>query len=288
MLPSRLLQLAFACALALAPELACAQTTGSAPAQTTGATPPQTISLDSFTPDVTPEQFAKLMSRTNRIGAGMLVEPTYPGGNGLRSLPFPDIDVTYKKRFFINMEDGAGVYLYNDDKLSFATSAFFRLGRDQTNSPKILGLGNIAEAPQGRFISEYDLGWLDLKGTFVHDFSGSYGSTFEAKIGTALPITNRFVVLPAITTVIGDHSYMQTWYGVSESQSLTTGKPVFNARAGVESVGTTVDALYRFAPNLALVGRGGVSYLVSNVAHSPVIERRFQPTFGFGLSYLFE
>ena len=199
------------------------------------------------------------MSTTNRIGGGILVEPTYPGGNGLRSLPLPDVDWTYNNRYFANMEDGAGIYLYNDGTLSFGTSAFLRLGRDQTNSPKILGLGNIAEAPQARFATEYDLGWIDLKGAFAHDFSGSYGNTFQAKIGTALPVTNQFLVLPAVTTSLGDHNYMQSWYGVSEFQSLATGKPVFNAHSGIESVGTTVDALYRFAPNLALVGRGGLN-----------------------------
>jgi MipA family protein len=288
MIPSRLLQFALITALAVAPVVVRAQTTSVAPAQTTGIAPGQTISLDTPTPDLTAEQFAKLMSTTNRIGVGVLTEPSYPGGNGMRSLVLPDFDITYKDRFFANMQDGAGVYLYNDGTLSFGTSAFLRLGRDQTNSPKILGLGNISEAPQGRFTSEYDVGWLDLKGAFVHDFSGSYGTTFEAKVGTALPLTNRFVVVPAISTVIADHSYMQAWYGVSESQSLTTGKPVFNARAGVETVGPTLDALYRFAPNLALVGRGGLSYLVSNVSHSPVVERRMQPSLGLGLSYLFQ
>ena len=96
-----------------------------------------------------------------------------------------------------------------------------------------------------------------FEGAFAHDFSGSYGNTFQAKIGTALPVTNQFLVLPAVTTSLGDHNYMQSWYGVSEFQSLATGKPVFNAHSGIELVGTTVDALYRFAPNLALVGRGG-------------------------------
>ena len=81
---------------------------------------------------------------------------------------------------------------------------------------------------------------------------------------------------------------MQAWYGVSEFQSLATGKPFFIAHSGVESVGTTIDALYRFAPNLALVGRGAVNYLVANVARSPVIERRVQTTLGLGISYLFQ
>jgi outer membrane protein len=272
MLPSAWLRFLLACALSLAPVFAHAQS----------------VTLDTPGSTLTPEQFARLMSTTNRIGGGILVEPTYPGGSGLRSLPLPDVDWTYNNRYFVNMEDGAGIYLYNDGTLSFGTSAFLRLGRDQTNSPKILGLGNIAEAPQARFATEYDLGWIDLKGAFAHDFSGSYGNTFQAKIGTALPVTNQFLVLPAVTTSLGDHNYMQSWYGVSEFQSLATGKPVFNAHSGIESVGTTVDALYRFAPNLALVGRGGLNYLVSNVARSPVIERRVQTTIGLGLSYLFK
>ncbi len=212
MLPSAWLRFLLACALSLAPVFAHAQN----------------VTLDTAASTLTPEQFARLMSTTNRIGAGILVEPTYPGGNGLRSLPLPDVDWTYNNRYFANMEDGAGIYLYNDGTLSFGTSAFLRLGRDQTNSPKILGLGNIAEAPQARFATEYDLGWIDLKGAFAHDFSGSYGNTFQAKIGTALPVTNQFLVLPAVTTSLGDHNYMQSWYGVSEFQSLATGKPVFN------------------------------------------------------------
>ena len=135
MLASRWLRCAFACVLWSAPSLAFAQD----------------VTLDTPNSALTPEQFGRLMSTTNRLGAGLLVEPTYPGGSGYRSLPLPDIDYTYNNRFFVNMEDGAGTYLYNDGALSFSTSAFVRLGRDQTNSPKILGLGNIAEAPQGRF-----------------------------------------------------------------------------------------------------------------------------------------
>ena len=269
---SRCLRFVFALALMGAPSFAFAQD----------------VTLDTPNSALTPAQFGRLMSTNNRIGAGVLVEPPYPGGSGYRSLLLPDIDYTYNNRFFVNMEDGAGAYLYNDGVLSFSTTGFVRLGRDQTNSPKILGLGNIAEAPQGRFASEYDLGWLDMKGSFAHDFSGSYGNTFQAKLGTALPLTNQFVVLPAVTTNLGDHNYMQTWYGVSEFQSLATGKPFFMAHAGIESVGTTVDALYRFAPNLALVGRGTVNYLVANVARSPVIERRVQTTLGLGISYLFK
>src|SRR5260370_42588496 len=166
----------------------------------------QAVSADRFAQDVTPEQFAKLMGTTNRIGGGIVLEPTYPGGNGMRSLPFPDIDVTYKDRFFLNIEDGAGVYLYNDGKLSLGPSASFRLGRDQTNSPKLLGLGNIAEAPQGRFQTEYDLGWLDLKGSFAHDFSGRYGPTFEAHVGTPLPVSHRLRVLPRVAATLVLHS----------------------------------------------------------------------------------
>lgn len=272
MLASRWLRFAFACVLVSAPSLVFAQN----------------VTLDTPNSALTPEQFGKLMSTTNRLGAGLLVDPPYPGGSGYRSLLLPDIDYTYNNRFFVNMEDGAGAYLYNDGTLSFSTTGFVRLGRDQTNSPKILGLGNIAEAPQGRFASEYDLGWMDVKGSFAHDFSGSYGNTFQAKLGTALPLTNQFVVLPAVTTSLGDHNYMQAWYGVSEFQSLATGKPFFVAHSGIESVGTTIDALYRFAPNLALVGRGAVNYLVANVARSPVIERRVQTTLGLGISYLFK
>ena len=190
MLASRWLRCAFACVLSLAPVFAHAQS----------------VTLDTPNSTLTPEQFARLMSTTNRIGGGLLVEPTYPGGNGIRLLALPDVDWTYNNRYFANMEDGAGTYLYNDGTLSFGTSGFLRLGRDQTNSPKILGLGNIAEAPQARFATEYDLGWIDLKGAFAHDFSGSYGNTFQAKIGTALPVTNQFWCFPpsppasAITT----------------------------------------------------------------------------------------
>jgi MipA family protein len=243
---------------------------------------------ETFTSDVTPEQFAKLMSTTNRIGPGALIEPTYPGGNGLRTLALPDIDWSYNNRLFVNMEDGAGVYLYNDGRLSMGPSTFIRLGRDQTNNPNLLGLGDISATPQARFLTEYDLGWLDIKGAVAHDFSGSYGTTFGAKVGTVLPITNQLLVLPGLTTSLGDHRYMQAWYGVSESQSLLTGKPVYRARSGVESVGTQMDTLFRFAPNLALVARGAVSYIVSNVARSPVVERRFQPMLGLGISYLFK
>ena len=93
-----------------------------------------------------------------------------------------------------------------------------------------------------------------MKGSFAHDFSGSYGNTFQGKLGTALPLTNQFVVLPAVTTSLGDHNYMQAWYGVSEFQSLATGKPFFVAHSGVEWVGTTSTRFIVLLPTSRLWG----------------------------------
>ena len=107
MLASRWLRFAFACAFMPAPLHAFAQD----------------ITLDTPNSALTPEQFGHLLSTTNRIGAGVLVEPTYPGGSGYRSLLLPDIDYTYNNRFFVNMEDGAGAYLYNDGSFPFPPPA---------------------------------------------------------------------------------------------------------------------------------------------------------------------
>ena len=52
----------------------------------------QSVTLDTPPPRSRRNNSARLMSTTNRIGGGILVEPTYPGGNGLRSLPLPDVD----------------------------------------------------------------------------------------------------------------------------------------------------------------------------------------------------
>ena len=82
MLASRWLRFAFACVLVSAPSLAFAQN----------------VTLDTPNSALTPEQFGTLMSTTNRLGAGLLVEPPYPGGSGYRSLLLPDIDYTYKDR----------------------------------------------------------------------------------------------------------------------------------------------------------------------------------------------
>jgi outer membrane scaffolding protein for murein synthesis (MipA/OmpV family) len=224
---------------------------------------------------------------TGRVGLGGQFEPAYPGARTEHLRPFPDIDLTYKKLFFLTATDGLGIYAVNTDLIDFGPSIYFQRGRSEGDSPRLRGMGTIPWAPQARFNGEVNVGPVNFSAFVGKDIGPQQGAIAGAEMSTALPLADRLFALPSVSANFGDGRYMQLWYGVSAAQTAATGLRTYRLGAGLESLGGELKIAYLVTQNWVAFTRFKIDYLAEAVAKSPITQRRGQPTVGAGVSYRF-
>lgn len=236
--------------------------------------------------NITPEMLE--LANMNRIGGGVMFEPSYPGSSSFRVRPLPDIDVTFEKRYFANTTDGAGVYIYNDNGFSVGPSIFVRQGRGTDRDEKLRGLAAIPWTPQARFAAQYDTGLVSLGAAVIHDFGGTDGTELELRFQTVIPLSDKLFILPGLTVTLADKHFMRGWFGVSRAESVTSGYMPYRPAGGFESLTGSLNIAYRFDTNWVTYIKTDFKYLGSGPGNSPFVTSRFQPTIGVGISYLFK
>jgi len=221
--------------------------------------------------------------RGNRHG------PAYEGNVfGMHGMLRPDIDYTYENRFFINNDEGLGVYFYNDKKFYTGASVFAREGRGNGPHNAFAGLGRIDTAGQLRVFAGYDLGFLDVSASVARDVGGTDGTTLELKINNVLPLSPKLFLTPEAGLTLGNKTFMQGFYGVNATQALNSGLPVYKAKSGLESLDFAASLVYvidkKWAPFIRAEGR----YLYGSADKTPIYYRRMVTGIGVGVSYLFD
>ena len=221
--------------------------------------------------------------RGNRHG------PAYEGNVfGMHGMLRPDIDYTYQNRFFINNDEGLGVYFYNDKKFYTGASVFAREGRGNGPHNAFAGLGRIYTAGQLRVFAGYDLGFLDVSASVARDVGGTDGTTLELKINNVLPLSPKLFLMPEAGLTLGNKTLMQGFYGVNATQALNSGLPVYKAKSGLESLDFAASLVYvidkKWAPFIRAEGR----YLYGSADKTPIYYRRMVTGIGVGVSYLFD
>jgi outer membrane protein len=221
--------------------------------------------------------------RGNRHG------PAYEGNVfGMHGSLRPDIDYTYQNRFFINNDEGLGVYFYNDKKFYTGASLYAREGRGNGPHGSFTGLGRIDTAGQLRVFAGYDMGFLDVSATVARDLGGTDGSTLEFKVSNVLPLSPKLFLMPEAGLTLGNKTFMQGFYGVNSTQALNSGLPVYKAKSGLESVDFAASLVYvidkKWAPFIRAEGR----YLYGSADKTPIYYRRMVTGVGVGVSYMFD
>lgn len=221
------------------------------------------------------------------LGAGGIVAPEYPGADTYKVSPVPAIDVTYRNTVFLNSRNGLGAYAINNDRYTLGGSLFFRGGRDQDDSDRLRGLGNIDAAAQGRIFGRVAIGPVDLGATLTKDFGGSGGITADATVSSNFQIGERLKLTPGGFVTYGDDDFMQTWFGVSGEQSARSGLVRYDADASLKSVGLFVRGSYQLTERWSLASNIRLEYLTGDAADSPIVEQRVQPSFALTVNYRF-
>lgn len=208
----------------------------------------------------------------------------------------PLLGISYNDgRFFAGTQRGiagVGYEVFKTESVSVFGAVGYSGGRKDGNdkdSPRFKGMGKIeasallaAGVEWSPFGDLLQLSWLTLASTKREQ---GYGSAFGATVG--FPIWGPLNGSVSISTLYADRKSAQTYYGVTAAQSIRSGNPVYEAKAGWVQRELSLDLTYDINKQWSATAGVGRLTRTGPAAKSPLYTKRNEPTATLAISYSF-
>ncbi|MGK9165029.1 MipA/OmpV family protein [Inquilinus limosus] len=221
------------------------------------------------------------------LGAGARVALSYEGSDKFSVSPGPFVAINWRDRVFLDMEHGLGVNVVRTETLRLGLSVNFAPGRDEDDEDHLKGLGDIDPAARGRVFASYSVGMVQFGIDVAKDFGGSEGLQVRPDVSVKVPLSETWTLSSGLSATWADDDYMQTFFGVSPSQSRRSGLERFDAGAGFKSVDFRVGLTWNLSDSWFTTANVGVGILLGDAADSPITESGVQPSIGLAVGYRF-
>ncbi|OZB36307.1 MAG: hypothetical protein B7X35_06460 [Halothiobacillus sp. 14-56-357] len=230
------------------------------------------------------------------VGAAAVVTPVYSGSDAYATSIFPDLRVRYGDRFFASIPEGIGYNLIQTPHWRVGPVIKLRFSRneDTGGSPFLIsgksdalkGMGDISAAGEAGGYVEYRLSNWSGRVEVRQGFGGHTGVlgdlslNYFSRVG---PV--RYAVGPRAT--LASAEFINTYYGVTAAQSMTTRYQPYTAADGLVSVGVGASAFLPLSRSWQVGVAASYDHLGSQASDSPLVRSANQMTLIGSLSYRF-
>ncbi len=222
-------------------------------------------------------------------GAVVISAPEYMGSNQRRVMVLPSIDYRWANGWFAGLSNGIGYRFQSSSDVQYGVRVTADLGRKQSRSSALSGMGDIDARPEAGVFFNY----LPTREVFLTS-SLRYGAGNDRN-GTQLDLgagyTTQFApkwrgaVGVATTYVNGD--YMQSYFGVTPSQSVTSGYRTYTPGAGIRDARLNASLRHLIDAKWSLTGALTARSLQGDTRNSPIVFQSSAVSGVLALSYLF-
>lgn len=252
--------------------LVLAVSTSSVQAQSVGGL------LDNVTDTIGDVTDVLLPGVTNiRLGLGPVVAPAYEGSDDYKVSATALISFRYRDLIQVD-NNRIRVNVFGSDSLfaseNFKAGPLLRVdwGRDESDSPDLLGLGDVGTGLELGVFASYTAGPTRARIRIQQDvLSGHSGMQIIGDLGVAIYRSDRLAVSGTLSSTWVDGSYMESFFGVDATQALASGLPAFTATSGIKDATLSFGANYKVSDQWALVGNAGYSKLMGDAKNSPIV-----------------
>ena len=220
------------------------------------------------------------------LGLGMSVAPNFHGSDEYRVRPAPFVFAGYG-RFFIGF-GGIGYNFYRAPGWGMGAIVSPSFGRKQDADARLAGLGDVDRTVNAGVYGVAYTRQILARAIFYTDVGGEgHGSQMRFDLLRRFRVDEQTRLFAGPGFTWGSRQYTQTFFGVTDEQSLRSGLPAFEAGAGIHNVRLTAGANYRFAPNWNLISSLTASRITGKTGDSPIVETRAQYGAFLSAIYLF-
>lgn len=219
------------------------------------------------------------------VGGGAMYAPKYEGSDELKVSPVPWISATFGDRVHVDPL-GVNVDVLRAEGLTLAIKGGYELGRKESDSKYLRGLGNIdAGGVIGGKVS-YEMGPIEFYGAVDKVIGGSDGLTGTVGANLSHQV-DRFMLTAGASATMADDKYMDSYFGVTSAQSAKSGYRRYDPSAGIKRVDIEASVTYLATENWFIRGQGGVGFLTGDAKDSPIVRDKIQPSAMLVVGYKF-
>lgn len=215
------------------------------------------------------------------LGAAVLTGPAYLGSDERKSRVLPQIAARWRNGWSVGLGGpaGAGGISYrfaSDSALSWGLRLGLDRGRDESDADALRGMGDIKRRPEFGAFASYALMPGVRLGASVRAGSGNDrdGVLVDLSVRGMLPVSQSVRLAASLTTTLANTQAMQSQFGVTADQSLSSGYALYRASSGVRDVALQVGGILTLRPDISLfLGVTGRS-LFGDAKDSPLLRQR--------------
>jgi len=234
----------------------------------------------------------------NIVGAAAGMAPDYQGSDDYKFVGAPFFKFTFwGQRYAQLLGTELTVNLINDPVLRFGLSVNYRPGRnDDVDDPVVAKMEEIDDtAEMGAFIGAQFIDKSNPRHRFTAtlDFLGDVGNVYNGYNVTLsarywYPISMPIDLSIGASATYADDNYMQTYFGVSQEDSIRSGLRVFNASSGIKDFTVSPAVVYHLSKQWHVGAGLRYQRLLDDAENSPVVRDRGsadQWIYGLALGY---
>lgn len=211
------------------------------------------------------------------VGVGAMAAPVYEGSDDteISVLPFIALNDFYGFNFqpvklsynLIDTSAANGAWSLRAGP-SVAPSA----SRDQDDDGDLRGLGDVDTGVMAGAFVDARLGAVTLGIDAAQDVAGGHeGAVVGVSLGTRVALSSKLTFTPSITTTWASDDYMQSFFGVTAAQAVSSTYTAFDANAGFKDVGAQAALRYGLSEAWSLTWSVAYTRLTGNAADSPIV-----------------
>lgn len=231
------------------------------------------------------------------LGGGVDVAPRYSGSDKSRVTTALVLDYAMANGLFVSSTRGLG-YGNNIGKFNYSAALSYRAGRKDrdvdsdsisSGSDDLRGMGEIKGSVIGVPALGYEVtDWLTVQlQAEVPVSERDNGTAVRFGIVSPLYTSSKNAVTLALNGSWGTSKYMQTYYGVSASQSAASGFTRYDAGSGIYAWSTNIDWTYKINQDWSVITETGFTRLTGDARNSPIVQRKISPTGSLKVTYSF-
>ena len=209
------------------------------------------------------------------VGAAVVFGRDYPGSNKRRTSVYPALDYQWRNGFFAGTTNGLGYNFSSSPTTQYGLRITADLGRDESRSPALTGLGDIDVRPEvGGFFNYFVSRDISLTSSLRYGAGNDRkGLVLDLGAGYSTALAPSWRLGVGVAASVVNQKYMQSYFGVDAGQAVTSGYAAYAPAAGVRDLRTSAALTYRLNDKVGIIGAVSLSGLQGDAKNSPVVRR---------------
>jgi outer membrane protein len=209
------------------------------------------------------------------VGVTFISAAEYQGSRDRRNMILPSLMYQWANGWFAGTSNGIGYNFSKDPALDVGLRLTVDLGRKESASSALNGMGdvdikptyggflNYSLTPEFTLTSSLRYGSGNASNGMVIDVGAAYSTQLAPSWRTGFGVSTSYV----------NAAYMQDYFGVTPGQSLTSGYAAYSPGAGFRDVRASASLTYFLNPRTVVTGALSGSALQGGAKDSPLTQK---------------